>query len=154
MNIRPFLLALGFFSSCLPFYAAIPADDGEAEIRLAVSNLEQALQASDHTAWVYAYTEDAVFVGPGEPAVQGRAALLEMARTMTPLTSLKINVIRTEHSGSLAYVYARGSWVTGTNAHPLTTRVRTLLVFRKEADGKWRVTQELMHADPETPAAT
>ena len=43
----------------------------DAEIRAAEKALEQALESADSTAWVYAYTEDAVFVGPGAPEVQG-----------------------------------------------------------------------------------
>ena len=62
----------------------------EAEIRAAERALEQALQAPDPTTWVYSYTEDAVFVAPGAPAVQGRAALLEMAKTMKPLSSVSL----------------------------------------------------------------
>jgi hypothetical protein len=41
----------------------------EAEIRLAERLLEKALESTDPTAWVYAYTEDAIFAGPGAPAV-------------------------------------------------------------------------------------
>ena len=41
--------------------------------------LEAALQGPDLTAWVYCYTEDAVFVGPTTRAVHGREELLEMA---------------------------------------------------------------------------
>ena len=28
-------------------------------------------------------------------------------------------------------------------------RVRSLIVWRKDPDGRWRITQELMHEDPE-----
>jgi len=82
----------------------------EAEIRAAERALEMALESSDPTAWVYAYTEDAVFVAPGTPAVQGRAALLQMAQAMKPLSSVSITALRTEGSETLAYVYGRASW--------------------------------------------
>src|SRR5574341_735437 len=85
----------------------------ESEIRAAEKALAQALESADPTAWVYAYTEDAVFVGPGAPAVQGRAALLQMARAMTPLSSVSITPLRTEGAGNLAYVCGRASWVSG-----------------------------------------
>ncbi len=49
-------------------------DFDEAAIRAAERTLEQALQSSDPTAWVYLYTEDAVFVPPGVSSVQRRRA--------------------------------------------------------------------------------
>jgi ketosteroid isomerase-like protein len=125
--------------------ASTKSDD--SEIRRDLEALESALQASDPTAWVYQYTEDAMFVGPGEAPVQGRAALLEMAKSMTPLRDLKLIPQRIESSGTLAYAYLRGHWSNGQPGAALT-RVRSLLVLRREADGHWRVAQELMQADP------
>ena len=89
----------------------------EAEIRAAERALEQALQALDPTTWVYSYTEDAVFVAPGAPAVQDRAALLQMAKAMKPLSSVSIQPIRTEGSANLATAYGNASWVSG-KSHP------------------------------------
>jgi ketosteroid isomerase-like protein len=51
-----------------------------AAIRAAEHALAEAFEASDRTAWVDSYTEDAIFVGPGMPAIEGRAALLDVAR--------------------------------------------------------------------------
>jgi len=121
----------------------------EAEKRAAERALVQALESSDPTAWVYAYTEDAVFMAPGAPAVQGRAALLQMAKAMKPLSSVSIKPIRTEGSGSLATVYGHVSWISGRppDAGPVSN-VRLIIVWRKEADGRWRVAQELLNAEP------
>jgi ketosteroid isomerase-like protein len=131
----------------------LPVQDSssERELRAAEKELERALESPDPTAWVYHYTEDAVFVSPGGPAVQGRAALLDMAKAMHRLSSVVITPLRTEISGGLASVYARGSWVNGAQTSaPTTTKVRAIIVWRKEADGRWRVTQELLHAEPVT----
>ena len=43
-----------------------------AAIRGAEEALADAFEASDPTAWVDFYTEDAIFVGPGMPALEGR----------------------------------------------------------------------------------
>lgn len=126
-----------------------PRGFDEAEIRAAERTLVQALQSPDTTAWVYAYTEDAVFVGPGSPAVQGRVALLEMAKRMKPLSSVSIQPLRTEGSGNLATVYGHASWVSGRppESGPVA-KMRLIIVWRKEADGQWRIAQELLNADP------
>ncbi len=121
----------------------------DAEIRAAERALEKALEAPDPTAWVYSYTEDAVFVFPGAPTVQGRAQLLQMAKSMKPLSSVSIKALRTEGSGNVATVYCIGSW---TNARPPETgsvsTFRAIIVWRKEVDGQWRVAQELLNAGP------
>ena len=128
---------------------AVRAGSTESEIRAAEKALQQALESPDPTAWVYHYTEDAIFVSPGGPAVQGRAALLDMARAMHRLSSVVITPLRTEASGSIASVYARGSWVNGAHTSaPTTTNIRVIIVWRKEHDGRWRVAQELLHAEP------
>jgi uncharacterized protein (TIGR02246 family) len=119
------------------------------EIRNAERLLEQALESPDPTAWVYHYTEDAVFVGPGTPAVQGREALLQMARAMQPLSSVSLVPLRTEGSGNIACTYGEGTWVNGRPPDTGTrTHVRLIIVWRKEADGQWRVAQELLNAAP------
>lgn len=124
-------------------------DIDQAEIRQAERALEQALSSSDPLAWVDHYTEDAIFVAPGGPAVQGREALARMAQSMRPLSSVQIQALKTELSGNVAAVYGRGSWVSGAgSASPSTTNVRLIIVWRKGGDGRWRVAQELLHAEP------
>ena len=121
----------------------------DAEIRAAERALEHALQSSDPSAWVYSYTEDAIFVGPGGQSVQGRPALLQMAKAMLPLSSVSIQPLRTEGNARLATVYAQASWTSGpTPEARAITKVRGIMVWRKEADGQWRVALELLHADP------
>ena len=115
----------------------------EAEIRAAERNLEEALQAPDPVAWVFEYTEDAVFDGGGDHAVQGRAALLEMARAMAPMSSVSIRPLRTEGCGGLATVWFEASWVSGPPiAAGAPVEVRGMILWRKENDGRWRVALE------------
>jgi uncharacterized protein (TIGR02246 family) len=124
----------------------------EAEIREAEKALEAALSSGDPMAWVEHYTEDAVFIAPGAAAVQGRDALNHMARAMRPLSSARIESIKTDGTHSLAAVYGLGSWVNGAGtATESITRVRLIIVWRKGTDGRWRVAQELLHPQPPAP---
>jgi uncharacterized protein (TIGR02246 family) len=124
----------------------------EAEIRQAEKALETALSSQDPMAWVEHYTEDAVFVAPGAAAVQGRGALARMAKAMRPLSSARIQGIKTEGSGSVAAVFGHASWVNGAGtAAESTTKVRLIIVWRKGSDGRWRVAQELLHPQPPAP---
>jgi uncharacterized protein (TIGR02246 family) len=114
----------------------------DREIRAAERVLEAALAADDPTAWVYEYTEDAVFDGGGAYVLRGRAALLEEARTMAPMREVSIRPLRTEGSGDLATVWCEASWVSGPPENGSTVDARGLLLWRKEADGHWRVAIE------------
>lgn len=115
----------------------------ESEIRAAEHRLETSLQAADRTAWVFDYTSDAVFDGGGEHAVVGRDALLAMATAMRPLREVSIRPLRTEGRDGLAAVWAEASWVSGsTESDPTKVEVRGMILWRREADGVWRVAME------------
>lgn len=115
----------------------------ESEIRDAERQLETALEAGDPTAWVFAYTDDAVFDGGGEHAAVERGSLLSMARSMRPLGSVSIRPLRTEGQAGLAAVWVQASWVSGPGeSQPTAVDVRGMLVWRKEPDGVWRVAME------------
>jgi ketosteroid isomerase-like protein len=95
------------------------------------------------TAWVNDYTEDAVLLEPGAPPVSGRVAPLELARSMRPIASGTISSDHIEGSGDRAYSYGSA---TGTSGQPpdatSVTHVRQILVWRREADGVWRIAME------------
>ena len=154
MNARSIVcVALLLVAACTttPTGLTMPATN-EAEIRQAERALELALSSGDPLAWVEHYTDDAVFVAPGAPAVQGREALTQMARSMRPLSSVRIQAMKTEVSSTVAAVYGRGSWVSGaSSASPSTTHVRLIIVWRKGNDSRWRVAQELLHLEPPAP---
>jgi len=115
----------------------------EAEIRAAEHRLETALESDDRTAWVFEYTSDAVFDGGGEHAVVGRDSLLAMAASMRPLRQVSIRPLRTEGRDGLAAVWCEASWVGGlAERDPTNVEARGLILWRREADGVWRVAIE------------
>jgi ketosteroid isomerase-like protein len=60
-----------------------------------------------------------------------------------------MRTLRTEGSGNVVATYGEGSWVSGRPPEPgATTRVRYAIIWRKEADGQWRVALELLNAAP------
>lgn len=121
-----------------------------SELRAAETALAQALGAMDPLAWVDHYTDDAHFVAPDAPPVIGRAALLAMAAAMQPLRAVSIEPVHTDLSGDVAAVYSRASWVVGEGTPERTvSRVRGVLVWRRDAAGIWRVAQEVLQPDPE-----
>lgn len=113
------------------------------QIKVAERRVTSALAAPDVTAWVYEYTQDAVILESGAPPISGRAALLELARSMKPIASATINSDHIEGSGNVAYSYGTATWISGRSPDAAsTTHVRQILVWRREADGVWRIAME------------
>jgi ketosteroid isomerase-like protein len=152
MKIMVPLIAAGSLAGCSPATetATAPNPAAIAELRAAEAHLVADLEGDDPLAWVGDYTTDAVFQeGDGDP-VSGRAALTEMARSMGPLSSVSIKPVRTEIQGNLAYVQVRGAYAVGrgpTAAPP--SQFRGVMIWRKDADGKWRMLHEMLA--PEKP---
>jgi ketosteroid isomerase-like protein len=124
----------------------LPAAD-IAEIRAAEQALAEAFEADDPTAWVASYAEDAIFVGPGAPALEGRAALLEAAPHIS-ISSMQIEPYSTFGAGDLAVASGRATWVSGARGSgaPIVRR-RFLMVWRRDADGAWRIAREMLNED-------
>lgn len=62
---------------------------------------------------------------------------------MKPIASATINSDHIEGSGNVAWSYGTAIWTSGRPADPTsTTRVRQVLVWRREADGVWLVAME------------
>ena len=116
-----------------------------AAIRSAEKALAEAFEASDPTAWVEYYTEDAIFVGPGIPAIEGRDALLVAA---VVISSMEIVADSTIGAGDFAATQGRASWVSGLKGSDAPqVRRRFLMVWRREADGRWRIARESLNED-------
>lgn len=117
-----------------------------AAIRTAEAALAEAFEAPDPTAWVYSYTEDAIFAGPGAAAIHGRAALLAVAPAVV-ISSMQIVAESTFGAGDLASTFGRASWVNGREPSDPTVRRRFLMVWRRDPDGQWRIARELLTDD-------
>lgn len=138
------LLSVLGLVACAPMqtHTIPPAFDVE-NIRAAERRVTTALCAADVTAWVNEYTADAVILEPGSPPIAGRAALLELARSMKPIARAVIRSDHIEGSGTTAYSYGTASWDSGRPPDATTTtQVRQILVWRQEADGVWRIALE------------
>jgi len=121
-----------------------PSDD--AAIRAAEKRLAESFEDPDPAAWVDCYAEDAIFVGPGAPAIRGRDALLAVAPQIE-MSSLEIAADSTIVLGDFAATTGRASWVSGPPDSGPTIRRRFLMVWRRDPDGQWRIAREFLNED-------
>src|SRR5215212_2509358 len=116
-------------------------------IRAAEKALAESFESADPAAWVDFYADDAVFVGPGAPALEGRGALLDAAPQIR-ISAMEITADSTLGSGDLAAAMGRVTWVSGPKASDAgRVRRRFLIVWRREPDGRWRIARELLNED-------
>ena len=125
---------------------AVPLSSSDVDaLRAAERALAESFEAAEPTAWVDYYTDDAIFVAPGSEALEGREALLAAARQMA-LSSVEIVARSTLGEGDLAATLGSASWVNGPRgSEAAMSRVRFLVVWRREADGRWRIARELLN---------
>ena len=125
--------------------ALSPSD--AAAIRGAEKALADAFESADRAAWVDFYTDDAIFVGPGIAAIEGRDALLRAAEAVS-ISSMEIVAESTIGTGEFAAVYGRASWVNGPRgSNSPRVRRRFLMVWRRGPDNGWRIARELLNDD-------
>ncbi len=148
-NLIRIMVALAVCGGQFEAARAAEAKDFDArEIQTATTKLVAALQSTDPTAWVYMYTENAGLLQAGSQPLEGRAKLLELAKSMQPMSSVVISPSRIEGDGNLAYMYGRASWVNGRPPQAgSTSNVHLVIVWRKQPDGQWRVAQEALVPD-------
>ena len=117
----------------------------------------QTAATHDVDATVAYYTDDAVLLPPNEPLVTGKAALrASWATLLSPnvVLSWKANKVDVAQSGDLAYLV--GSYELSSKdaqGRPVSDRGKIIEVFRKQADGSWKVVADMYNSDLPAPAA-
>lgn len=118
-----------------------------AAIRETEKALAEAFESPDPATWVDFYTDDAVFVGPGAPAIEGRSAFLEVAPELG-MSSVEIVAESILGTGEFAASLGRASWVSRARGMDAPrVRRRFLMVWRRESDGRWRIAREMLNED-------
>jgi uncharacterized protein (TIGR02246 family) len=96
---------------------------------------------------VMLYAPDAVFLPPSGERIAGRAAIRELTgNVMAKLTSnISLHSMVTEHSGNLAYDSGEYSETVVKTADGSKTDLQGsyLMVFKRQADGKWLIALQM-----------
>ncbi len=137
--------------SCQPAAPeAGPLSDADvAAIRGVLDSLVEAEVAGDWDAVATSFAEDAVFMFPDQPAVQGLAAWRAFVDQVQPsVQDLTIDIADIDGRGDLAYV--RGSYsetMAMGEAEPEQLAGKFLWVMKKQADGSWLCTVTISNSD-------
>lgn len=89
------------------------------------------------------WSEDAIVLPPGLPAVVGKAALRQYVEGSMQIPGFRITWASTDVTfspdGYLAYVFSRNAVTANApDGTPITTEGRAVTIWRREPDGEWR----------------
>jgi ketosteroid isomerase-like protein len=138
------------FVACQPGAAGL-SDQDQAAIRKVVDDAAKIATApkADNAAYVKLYyAEDATVLPANMPPVKGQAAILAMFETLPPLSDFKPEIVDLNGRGDLAYV--RGNYtmtMTPPGAPAVTDKGKYVEVWKKQADGTWKVNYDSWSSD-------
>ncbi len=134
----------------------VPAKLSEADIaaiRAAVTSFAENALARRDSANAAQYAENAVFMAPNQPAVEGRAAIREWFKAFPPLSAFSLTATEIDGRGDVAY--ERGSYTMTIAAAGKTPawedHGKYLAVRRRQADGSWLMTADIFNSDVPLP---
>ena len=100
------------------------------------------------------YAEDAVVLEPNMPAVKGRAAIESLFLKFPSMTDFKVGLVEVEGRGDLAYVRGKYSMsvIPPGASEPIKDTGKYIEIWRKQADGSWKVIRDIYNSDLPLPA--
>jgi ketosteroid isomerase-like protein len=138
--------------ACQPAPAKLSEAD-VAVIRAATASFVANGAARRDSANAAEYTENAVFMPPNQPAVEGRAAIRAWLAGFPPMSAFSLTVLDIDGRGDLAY--ERGTYALTMAASGKTPAMsdhgKYLAVRRRQADGSWLMSADMFNSDVPLP---
>jgi uncharacterized protein (TIGR02246 family) len=144
-------------TACTSTTPAADTSAAVAAVTQLVSREIAAFSAMDTATLGNVFEDSVVAMPPNEPAIQGRAAFIAWAQALGDqftiageYTSNDVTV-----SGDLAvhrYV-GRLTMTPKAGGEAMSESIKGVHVLRRQADGSWRITQDVWNADEPPPAA-
>jgi ketosteroid isomerase-like protein len=148
------LVALAAVAAC---QAPATAFDANAEsVKLMARDAEWsnlATEGKNIDKIVSYWTDDAVVMEPGQPVVEGKAAIRAYVTQSEKTPGFKIHWVSQKPAfsadGTMAYMRATDEMtVPGPKGAPMTLHLQGYSVWRKEADGQWRCSVDIANEAP------
>jgi len=138
--------------ACQPAPAKL-TDADIAALRATTGAIAADILARRDSASVAQYAQNAVFMTPNAPALEGRAAIRAWFEQSPPMTTFTLSVVEIDGRGDLAYV--RGTYALTIAAAGRTPAIsdhgKFLEIRRKQADGSWLMTLDIFNSDVPLP---
>ena len=138
--------------------AAPPVVDAAAvrqAIEQANANFTQAVKQGDTVAMVANYADDAVMMMEGTPAWHGRSEIAKQIITaFKPMKGAQVKLTTSQVDIGGDYAIETGNYettVTPPGGKPMTERGKYVTVWKKQADGSWKIYRDVGNSDAPPP---
>ena len=114
---------------------------------------QEAIAAKDVDRTVAFWADDAVVVAPGQPTAVGKDAIRRFVTESfkTPGFGVRWETTKVDVSpqGEMAYGFAKTTTTfNGPDGKPTAMKARSVTVWRKGADGRWKCVVDIWNDDP------
>lgn len=104
------------------------------------------------------WSDDAAIVPPGQPIVEGKAAIRAFVADSLRIPGFRVHWVSDRVSfspdGGLAYMRSTNEFtVPGPDGTLVTLRGRAITVWRRDPDGEWRCVVDIWNDAPPAPPA-
>jgi ketosteroid isomerase-like protein len=130
-----------------------PTAEGEKLLRRDAEWADLAAAGKDIDKVVSYWSDDAVVIFPGQPAIEGKAAIRAYVTNCFNTPGFKIHWVSKNPifspDGKLAYMFgADEATVPGPNGAPMTLHSRGISIWRLDPDGQWRCVADVSNEEP------
>lgn len=145
-----------------PAESAPAAAEDAAAARQAIDAVnaqwEEAYRSGDLAAQSALYTEDGTLMPPGMETVQGRAAVQQVfeGARQAGVTAFDLETVEVEVSGDYAYEvgkYTAYAQPEGAAEPVAVDNGKFIVVWKKQADGSWKLHRDIYNSSVPAPAA-
>jgi uncharacterized protein (TIGR02246 family) len=133
-----------------------PVAKGEKLLRRDAEWADLASAGKDVEKIVSYWTDDAVLIFPGQPVLEGKAAIRAYVAQSLNTPGFRIHWVSEKPvfspDGKLAYMRGKNELTApGPNGASTTVHLRGISIWRLDADGQWRCVVDISNEEP--PAA-
>ena len=127
--------------------------EGEKLLRRDVEWADLATAGKDIEKIVSYWSDDAVLIFPGQPVLEGKAAIRAYVTASLNTPGFKIHWVSEKpvFSPDGKFAYMRGTdelTLPGPNGAPMTLHLRGISLWRFEPDGQWRCVIDISNEEP------
>jgi ketosteroid isomerase-like protein len=136
-----------------------PAAERAKLLRRDTEWAELASAGKDVEKIVSYWSDDAVLIFPGQPVLEGKAAIRAYVAESLNTPGFKIHWVSEKPvlspDGKLAYMRGKNELTApGQNGAPITVHLTGISIWRLDADGQWRCVVDISNEEPPaTPVA-
>jgi ketosteroid isomerase-like protein len=116
-----------------------PSTDLRGRVELWNQQMDACLMRGDLEGYAAFYADDATIIGYDKRKIQGREAIDQFCFAMTGVKEAKAEVLEVGMSGDLIYQVATSFASWERNGEPGSYLCDCMYVWRKEADGTYRI---------------